>query len=135
MENYVFQDWITAAGASTTPFVQEAKDWLGLASFSDVVFYLEIKQLVGTPAPGLTWNFQTAPTKDERLFQTLKSYGTSGIPPGGVQVFPAITGTASAPTPLATWLRWQIVATGGTTSWSTTFRVMVVANRVARLRW
>jgi hypothetical protein len=88
MENHVFQDWITAAGASTTPFVQEAKDWLGLASFSDVVFYLEIKQLVGTPAPGLTWNFQTAPTKDERLFQTLKSYGTSGIPPGGVQVFP-----------------------------------------------
>ena len=134
MENFVFQDWTVARGTGTTPYVQEAKDWLGLSSYQDVVFYLDIRSIQLSPSTGLSWNFQTAPTKDEKLFQTMTTLQIGGVP-GNVRVLPVIASAAGANPPLATWVRWQIVPNNLTTSWSTAFRVLVAANRVSsRLR-
>lgn len=134
MENFVFQDWTIARGSGTAPYVQEAKDWLGLSSYQDVVFYLDIRSIQLSPTTGLSWNFQTAPTKDEKLFQTMTTLQISGVPTS-VRVLPVITSAGGANPPLATWVRWQIVPNGGTTTWSTAFRVLVAANRVSsRLR-
>lgn len=131
MEHFVFQDWTTARGAGTTPYVQEAKDWLGLASFQDVVFYLDVKQLTLSPANGVVWKFQTAPTKDEKLFQTIASLAVAAVP-AAVTVLPVIASAVGATPPLATWVRWQLVGNPGTVTWATTFRVLVAANRVSR---
>lgn len=134
MENFVFQDWTVARGSGTTPFVQESKDWLGLSSYQDVVFYLDIRSIQLSPATGLSWNFQTAPTKDEKLFQTMTTLTVSS-PPSILPVLPVIASAGGANPRLATWVRWQIVPNGGTTTWSTAFRVLVAANRVSpRLR-
>ncbi|CAN5425378.1 hypothetical protein BH09MYX1_BH09MYX1_58490 [soil metagenome] len=122
MQGFVLQNWFLARGSGTAPFVQDAKDWIAFSSFQDIVFHLEVKRLSAT---GATWNFQTAPTKDELLFKTMIS-SSSGA---GLSVLPVLLSGSPAAS-LATWVRWSI-APGPNTSWEACFRVIVSANRVS----
>ena len=130
MQSFVLQDWITVRGSGTATFIQEAKNWLGFSSFQDIVFHIDIRRLnLSVPVSGLTWNFQTSPTKDETLFQTMTTLAISGAPTV-VTVRPVLLASNPA-VPLATWVRWSLTP-GTNTFWDTTFRVMVSANRLAR---
>ena len=127
MQSFVLQDWITVRGSGLTPVIQEAKGWLAFSSFQDIVFHLDIRRLQTNPLAGFTWNFQTAPTKDEALFQTMVA--VAGGAPSVVAV-PVLLATNPL-VPLATWVRWTLTPLQPTT-WDTTFRVMASANRLAR---
>ena len=133
MQSFVLQDWITVRASGTANFIQEAKGWTAFSSFSDIVFWLDIRRLQPPAGTGVTWWFQTSPTKDESLFQPMTSLAIGGVPtPSSVVCLPVLV--AGAQVPLATWVRWIIQpnGTGGGAPWDATFRVMVSANRVAR---
>lgn len=133
MQSFVLQDWITVRSAGSADFVQETKDWLGLSSFQDIVLWLDIRRLDPPGATGLVWNFQTAPTKDEALFQTMASQALSGVPTGPLCLPVLLAGGPAVP--LATWVRWVIhPQPNAGVPWTTMFRVMASANRLARSR-
>lgn len=131
MYGYVLQDWITVRGTTTTPFLQNECDWLGFSSFQDIAFWIDIREF--TVAAGtLTMALQTAPTKDDVLFQTLSGcsitvavqtpFLTAGAVPRNIlSTNPAI--------PLSTWVRWVLTASSAGT-WDCSFRILASANRV-----
>jgi hypothetical protein len=95
-----------------------------MSAFVDLVSFLEVKEessVLGTIAMGI----QTAPTKDDALFQNMNDVSlplTTGITVGVL-----LRDTALCP--LSHWLRWQIIPTvPGTTTWHATFRIWVSAN-------
>lgn len=127
MESFVIQDWLTVRSAGSADFVQEANDWRGFSSYQDIVFWLDVQRANGPGGSALEWRFQTSPTKDEALFQTM-TFVNSGA---GIYVRPVIL--ASSAVPLSTWVRWLIhPPTGAVLPWDTCFRVMAAANRVTR---
>jgi hypothetical protein len=124
MESFVLQDWVTIRGASGVTVTQGESSWLDLAPYEDIVFWLLVSEVTGTPTPVLL--FQTAPTKDESFFaaQTLGMTGSSvSLVPGSATsgITPAFAW--SSPFPLARYVRWQIPAV--TSAWDVTLRIMV----------
>lgn len=122
MHTFILEDWLTVRGPGSDTITQDEGRWLDLEAFQDAVLYLECRNSTsGGGAPTIT--FQTSPAKDESLFQSCAtaSLTASSTP----QVVPVLL--ASAATPLARFLRWQIAgAVGGT--WDATFRLIVAAN-------
>jgi hypothetical protein len=114
MHSFILQDWTTIRGGSGVSTVtQQETDWLDLAAFQDVVFWIDVKETTGSP----TLYLQTAPTLDDSFFQAMIT---------GVAMTAAAAPTVlSATVPLARYLRWQIV---GTPTWDATFRIAVAAN-------
>ncbi len=141
MFGYVLQDWITVRGtipASGSPdIIQGESTWMGFSSFQDVVIWLDVREITfpaGSPF-NLTFNFDTAPSKDSNLFVTLGSIGplTSPLSPGVQLPLPKAILASNPSVPLATWLRWRLTPGGASTNtWDATFRVLVAANRVVR---
>jgi hypothetical protein len=123
MHAFILQDWTTirAGGSSTVTITQQETDWLDLAPYQDVVFWIDIKDSTNTP----TIFMQTSPTLDDSLFQAIISGGTPMAPSGVPAVIPALMASASTSIPLARYLRWQIV---GTATWDATFRIAIAAN-------
>ena len=75
---------------------------------------------------------RTSPTKDDVLFQTMASKTwDSSFTPGLVTPLPKVSLAQGPSVPLATWVRWELSATGSG-GWDLTFRVLVSANRVWR---
>lgn len=127
MQTFVLQDWILVRSAGNLDYPQEAKDWLALSSFQDVVFWLDVSRF-SVSAGTLEFRLQTSPTKDESLFKTM----VSSVSPGtGIKQLRVILATNPA-VPLATWVRWSLntVGTSGG-AWDIAFRVFACANRVA----
>lgn len=119
MHAFILQDWITIRGSVTT--VTQGEDgWLDLTAYQDLVFWVDCREVTGT-TPAIT--FQTSPTKDESLFTAIVS-STSFSASASPTVVKALL--ASATTPIARYLRWQIGGPSGT--WDATFRVFVAAN-------
>lgn len=122
MRPFVLQDWITVRSTGKPPppygpnFVQDVAGWLDLSAFQDVVFWLHLGQVAALSRCTLTWCFQTAPTKDETLFQTMISTQTAytTIASPIITVLPVtLTGAiAGGTTPLSTWVRWMIQVGG-----------------------
>jgi len=140
MFGYVLQDWITVRGnvpaSGSADIIQGESTWMGFSSFQDVVIWLDVREITfpaGAPN-NLTFNFDTAPSKDSNLFVTLGSIGPLTSLTAGVQVPLPKSILASNPSvPLATWLRWRLTPGGASTNtWDATFRVLVAANRVVR---
>ena len=149
MYGYVLQDWITirgTTGASGNTFggagdvIQGESTWMGFSSFQDVVIWLDVREAT-LPTSGLTWAFETAPSKDNNLFIAMPTAG-AGITVSG-SLTPGLQLVSGAPlkailvnnpnVPLATWLRWRLSPINATAqTWDATFRVLVAANRVVR---
>lgn len=123
MYGYVLQDWITMALPAGGTTIQNESDWLGFSSFQDIVFWVEVKTV---SAGTVTINLQTAPTKDDVLFNTLTNC-TVGATGATNTVLKNILSTNPA-IPLATWVRWTL---SGSVAATITFRILASANRVA----
>jgi len=118
MHSFVLQDWITIRGSTTTPVNQGEVGWLDLAPYEDIQFWFDVREFTGA----ITFNFQTAPIKEEILFQTMLTGTVALIGSLSNPYVNRITAT----TPLARYVRWQLV--GPASTWDTTFRVLVAAN-------
>jgi len=124
MHAFILQDWTTIRAASGVTTITQAEDqWLDLSPYQDVTFWIDTKSSTNTP----TIAFQTAPSKDDALFQAMVVPGYS-MPTGGVAA-PVVVAApmTTAAVPLARWLRWQVSATTGGI-WDATFRVLIAAN-------
>lgn len=132
MQNQLLQDWIRVSGSTSAAYIQESSGWLGLSSFQDAVFWLEIRKLTPPLATALAFTIETSPTKDETLFQQMVSFSATG--PTAVRdpkVLPVLLVNPPLGVALATWVRWKIVpAASG--SWDTCFRIFVSASKVSR---
>lgn len=125
MHSYILQDWITIRGAAgVTTVTQSESGWLDLSPYQDVTFWIDAREFTGTTTP--TLSFQTSPTKDEVLFQTMGSPVPLVLTTTTIAA-PTNVFLASAAVPVARYVRWLLSgpAAGG---WDATFRVMVGAN-------
>ncbi len=122
----LLQDWVTIRSGSAGAITQGEASWLDLSSFLDVVAFVETKNFVAS-AGSVFASFQTSPTKDAALFQSMNDVtaGTGTALALGVQTFVLLRDTALCP--LARWLRWQLVAPSAST-YEATFRIWIAAN-------
>ena len=120
MRAFTLQDWITIrSGTSNGVINQPESGWLDLSDYEDVVFWLDVKEiLTGTP----TMLYQTSPTADESLFMPL----AAAVPMSTLSVAVTKALVANATTPLARYVRWQMTGPGPT-PWDATFRILVTA--------
>jgi hypothetical protein len=138
MYGYVLQDWITVrGGAIPGDIIQGESAWMGFSSFQDMVFWLDVREVTPTSAGySLTWYFETAPSKDNNLFQAMANVAitTNALTPGlqSSSNLPKVLLAAGPSVPLATWVRWRLSPSGTTTTWDATFRILLSANRVVR---
>lgn len=126
MYGYVLQDWTTIGASAALTIVQNESDWLALSSFQDVAFWIDVRNVSAGTA---TLTIQTAPTKDDALFQTLTNCQLAVTSATGntIGVVKNILSTNPG-VPLATWVRWTL---GTSAALSCTFRILASANRVA----
>ncbi len=119
--------WTTMRGASTVAAITQSEaQWLDLQRFQDIVAWLEVKNITaGRSNEQSMTTYQTAPTKDESLFQpVIAAINYEGVL---LKVSPGLMLSASVPN--ARWLRWVLSATGApTSSWDATFRLWIAAN-------
>lgn len=134
MRSFVLADWNTIRGQSASPASQVTQDetgWLDLEQYSDVVIYLDVRELTSS-GTGVTFNFETAPTKDDprdsnnnpTFFQAIATTTLTSASATTI-VLRALMMTATVP--LARYLRWRIVGPTSAT-WDATFRALVAAN-------
>ena len=134
MYGFVMQDWVTVRGSTLAQFNQNESDWLNLSAFQDVVFWVDIREVTTTGV--LSFFLQTAPTKDEVLFQTMPAGGAGSSFPAAVATPVLVAGAlprailaASPNVPLSTWVRWA-VSNSIAATWDVTFRILASANQV-----
>jgi hypothetical protein len=86
------------------------------------VAWLDVKELTfgGT---SLLFTLETAPSKDEALFQPMAA--STAVTTAGLQVIQLLMGSASVP--VAQFLRWR-VGPQAAGAWDVTFRILVAAN-------
>jgi hypothetical protein len=134
METFILQDFVTIRGDKTiSSITQSVECWLDLASYQDVVAYLDVREFSVGGGNNVTMGYQTSPTRDDALFTTMT--GVAGPVPVnlalGVTVTPIINGGTFAS--LARYLRWQLGVTGvPNAAWDATFRVFIAANLMPR---
>ncbi len=114
----LMQDWITLQTSGANTVIQAEEQWLDMADFLDIVFYISTQQVSGT-TPTLT--FKTSPSKDDALFSTLS--GAAQVLTASTNHAPITVKFASAAIPLARYVRWELSGTGVTA----TFRVYTAA--------
>jgi hypothetical protein len=133
MYGFVLQDWITVRGTNAVQFNQNESDWINLSGFQDIVFWIDIREF--TTAGTLSFFLQTAPTKDEVLFQTMPAGGTASsftvAVASPIVPLPKVILASSPAVPLATWVRWAL-ANSAASAWDITFRVLASANQVTQ---
>lgn len=117
--------WTTIRGASGTTITQGESQWLDLFGFEDIVTWLQCNEVTTGGAANVTLAYQTAPTKDELLFTPAASVSLAAAT-GPVITKVIMSTTANAP--LARWLRWQLSASGSTSTFDATFRIWIAAN-------
>ncbi len=118
MHTFILEDWLTVQGPGGDTITQDESRWLDLEQFQDAVFYVDCRSATSSP----TITLQTAPAKDDSLFQAV---GTTTLT-GGTTIATLPVLLANATTPLARFVRWQISLPGA--AWNATFRVLVAAN-------
>ena len=139
MYGYVLQDWITVRGSvpasGSADIIQGESTWMGFSSFQDIVIWLDIREIT-FPAGGgasLQFNFDTSPSKDSNMFQTMASTAALTTLTPGVQSLMKVIMSTNPTVPLATWVRWRLTPGGANgNTWDATFRVLCAANRVVR---
>jgi hypothetical protein len=132
---FIMQPWVTIRGNSTIGSITQSEPlWLDLAGFQDVVCWLEAKEILTGGATNIAINYETAPNKENVDFIALNGATPVNLTTVGPVVSIYLKDTAS--NPLARWLRWTLLPSGGTvsTTWDATFRVLVAANAPGRRR-
>ena len=132
MDNFLLQDWITLRMAGTVPSITQSEpNWLSCEAFQDVVFFLEVQDIVvGGTATALQMNYETAPTKDETLFAPMATAISlnPASPPTRTIVTPILL-AQNPDVPLARWVRWRLqpdLLPGA--PWAATFRIHCAVN-------
>src|SRR5439155_20885248 len=66
--SHLLEQWTTAKGsAAGTNLTQQEGDYADLGPYQDVVVFLEVSDVSGTP----NLRYETSPTKDDNLFQLM----------------------------------------------------------------
>jgi len=120
----LLQDWTTIEGSGVTAFTQTRPDWLDLAEYADVLFWLEVRALKKPGAGDVVLAYETAPSLDESLFQPL---GAVTLTVSATPVRTKVE-SSSASIPLARFVRWRLAGTAAG-NWSVTFRIFAMANK------
>jgi hypothetical protein len=120
MQSILLQPWTTVQGASTlTSVTQDSAGWFEVSSFADVVFQIDVAQVTGSASGVVQLALQSSPTRDDAYF------GSTTLPTTlAPTTTPALVKTIRTPStsPLARFLRWQLVSTSST-AWAATFRI------------
>jgi hypothetical protein len=136
MHSFVLQDFVTIRGSSTTLTISQSEsEWAELGPFEDIVAWIDVREVTLSGAASIAINLQTAPLKDEFLFVTMESSpltvtGALTTPSVRKMLLSQATGGSGAPVPLGKFFRWQLLATGATTTWDVMFRIVCCANAV-----
>ncbi|HEY3819497.1 MAG TPA: hypothetical protein VGL81_20145 [Polyangiaceae bacterium] len=133
MRGFVLQDWVTIRGATTiTQVIQNEANWLSLEMFQDAIFWLQVTELtLGGGSLGL--NYETAPIKDESLFQAMPTPASApSVAITTATLTPNLLAVkaASATLPISRWVRWRLVPASATSTWDVTFRILVSCNQL-----
>lgn len=94
------------------------------------MIWLDVRETT-SPRRSLTWNYETAPSKDNNLFAVMANNPSVPLTPG-IQTLQKVIFANNPSVPLATWMRWRLSPSGSTTPWDATFRILFAANRVVR---
>jgi hypothetical protein len=123
MHSFILQDWITIRGTTGATIFQGEAGYLDLAPYQDVSFYVDIREFTPTPSPLVQIGFQTAPFKEDVLFQDMLSAFNVTLTPANPYRVPITTTSC----PVARYVRWKLVGPAAT-PWDLTFRVLVAAD-------
>jgi hypothetical protein len=118
VHSFVLCDWQTIRGGNGATVTQSENEWLDLEAYQDVTLWLQVSEITGSP----TCTYQTSPTADDSLFQSMTSSAVT-MTAGTTTVTQVLM--LSATVPLARFVRWQLAGSG---TWDATFRIMVAAN-------
>ena len=121
----LMQDWTTMDGAGTAASVQARADWLDMAMFGDIVFWLEVRAVSNPGAGTIALAYETSPTSDDSLFQPL---ATVTLAASATPVVTKVQLSSNPAVPLARFVRWKLVGTAAG-NWSVTFRIFAMANK------
>lgn len=131
MKSIVLQDWTTVRGSGTTPVIQTSDLWLDLAAYGDVIFWLDVREVTNPGAGSVTLTYETAPLKDEILFQPMLTVSNVSV---GAPTISKVLLASNPAVPLARFVRWKLVgSTAGT--WDVTFRVQAVLSSGVAGAW
>lgn len=111
----LIQDWLTIQNNGASTVIQAEDQWLDMADFLDVIFYVSTQQVTGTTP---TLNLKTSPSRDDALFATMQTQVLAAT-----TNYTLINRFAVATVPLSRWVRWELT---GTTI-SVTFRIYAAA--------
>lgn len=119
----LMQDWTTIAGDGPTPITQSAHTWPALDDFSNVTFWLEVREVDSAIGGAVTLTYETSPTQDESAFRPLASMSLT------VSAAPVITKVRLGDNPqvaLGRFIRWTLrgPASG---LWKACFRIFAAA--------
>ena len=122
MDAVLLQELLTInAGDGVTSITQSAHQYLDIGQNEDLVFYLDVRDFLGTP---LTISFETSPTPQDSSF--LAMIAPTSIVAKGLTVSRAAFSTAAVPP--ARYVRWRLQGPGaGAGGWNMTFRVWLAA--------
>jgi hypothetical protein len=105
------QDWVTLQ--LTADAAQGADKYLDVSAYEDLVFFLEVKQILSVQ---LTMEYQTAPNRLSSDFVTMVSF----TPVTGVRTDAVLASYAAVP--IARYVRWYF-STGDGGNGNITFRL------------
>jgi len=106
MNGLLVQDWVTirVGGSNNSTATQGADSWIDLQDAEDLVLFLDVREVTGSPHMG----YQTSPTKQETSFvNMLPAFNIAT----GVRIDRVFANIA--PIPVARFMRWQISNANG----------------------
>lgn len=128
MDAILLQPWTTARASATSgvlSITQDEEAWLDLGQALDATFWIDVP-VVTTAGSTVFLNLESAPTKDESLFQPI-------TPPVALSASasPVLARTvrSASTAPLSRWVRWRLSTPSGSGTWDATFRVRVVPSQ------
>jgi len=127
MRTLLSQDYVTIRGNTATMTVTQSEHmWLDLPGVSHCVAWLEVKEITAGGGT-VSMSYQTAPMVNESLFSAMSgptSIITMPFAPT-VGVTPTVLLKDHLTVPLSRWFRWQLTASGTSSTWDITFRLFL----------
>jgi len=121
----LLQDWTTVHVTGTASVTQSELLWLDVGDFRDIVFWLETRGVLVPLNSIISIYFETSPTKDEGLFQSVASASGEGM--SNLAILRALEVNNVA---LSKWVRWRLaISPTPGTEWGATFRIHCSLNR------
>jgi hypothetical protein len=120
------QDWITVRGSALTTIVKQPEDqYPDLSMYQDLVVIQEVSDLTGGTSATTQMTYETAPTKDDVLFDKIDATAQFIMALGVTRV---VLRYSAVSLPISRYVRWKLTGGTGTPPWSVTFRVWLSPN-------